>query len=227
MDDAITALLETHCPLFFRDRHETISLISMSEYVASGSVVPDDSIVGTVVYISPFQKHLHYFMFYDSDGGMPCCGRAIGSHKYDLEHMIVEITHNTLTGVCYMPHGTAEWYWIRGQSDLQKITNGGLRPIVYSSRGKHASYPVSGTIYRYLGFANDHCVPVTCSVTVQRASDALLSVDLIDGVFAALKPRIVGPFSQHPTVPLSSCRTRMLRKIPSWASIRSLFIKTA
>lgn len=65
--------------------------------------------------------------------------------------------------MCYAPHGSSEHFWIGDQDDLDEILGGeggdGLRPKVYVSRGKHASYPVGGTGEPLLQLRSDHIRP--------------------------------------------------------------------
>lgn len=207
-------VLSVHRPFFFKDFREKEPLINLNEYIASGRQVADNTCTGYIV------RHgnvvlLHYFFFYLRDNGLRVLGFDIDAHKYDVEHIIVELTDQQVTGVCYLPHGSKEFYWIRGITDLSKILIDGTRPVVYASRGKHASSPVPGTIWRYFGVANDHVrKPVPSTVTVVAASDEVMAEPRIDNVFDSLQDRVVGNFKQYSVVPLSKVRTHLLFKLP-------------
>jgi hypothetical protein len=206
-------ILSLYCPIFHRDKYEKTELADMNEYIESNTIINNKTILGTVVNISTTKTLLHYFFFYSQDDGLPYCCYSIGGHKFDLEHIIVELTNNKISGVCYMPHGGSEFYWIRNTSDLQLLLKAN-HPVVYSSRGKHASYPISGTIYRYFCFANDHCDPVMIPIDVIEANSKTLATPLIDNVFAGITNRILGDFSQYPEIRLSKSRTKILWVIP-------------
>lgn len=208
-------LLTQHCPLFHKDRYEQEVLMNMNTYVATGKFVADSTCTGYVAQMDQ-KTLLHYFFYYPKDDGMRVfgLGTPVDAHQYDLEHIIVERTGAVVTGVCYFPHASAESFWIRGDNDLSQLLVQG-HPAVYASRGKHASYPVSGTIFRYGGFANDHIDPVLVPISVVQASDQLLAVDLIDNKFPAIRHRITGDFSTVPTVTLASARYHMMFKMPA------------
>jgi hypothetical protein len=207
------SLLEQHCPVFFHDRHEKEELMNLNLYAENDAQVADRTCTGCVVHQQNLAL-LHYFFFYARDDGMKKLGLfVISSHRFDLEHVVVELTDGSVTGVCYMPHGTGEHFWIRGH-DLKDILVNGTRPKVYASRGKHASYPIPGVIRRYGNLANDHHVPLEFDITVEPASQKLMSIDLIDNAFPAIKGRLNRNLSQYPTIPLNKVRTHLLFKIP-------------
>jgi len=207
-------LLNKHVPLFHKDKHETESLANLNVYVHDRVFKFDNTVTGVIVPLSGNRTHLHYFFFYENDNGLKVFHRQVDAHLYDLEHVIVELTGELVTGVCFFPHASMETFWIRGQDDLNALLVQN-RPKTYSSRGKHASYPVSGTIWRYGGFANDQNVPVLVPITSVAASEQLLALDNFDAsTFPAIKRRIIGDFSNVPTVALNKARYNMLWRKP-------------
>lgn len=71
---------------------------------------------------------------------------------------LLTLVRQGVTGVFYGPHSSHEHFWVRDPDDLQTLMEGeggdGLRPQVFVSRGKHASYPVAGKgmLSRVTGF---------------------------------------------------------------------------
>lgn len=213
-----TSLLAAHTPLYFVDAAEKVKMINLNRYIAEGVQVEDNTVTGVVSTGPDGRTLLSYFAFYPRDDGLSVLGglRTLDAHKYDLERVTVELdAQGTVMGVCYFPHGHTEHYWIRGSSDLQKLLVQG-RPHVYCSRGKHGSYPVNGTIWRYFGFANDHCEPALLlpNVTVVPASEQALALPRIDGVFPGLPPNMRSNLSVLPTVALSSACYHLLCTLP-------------
>lgn len=207
-------LLNQHCPLFYKDKYEKESLANMNIYISTQKFVFDNTVTGVIVPLSLNRTFLHYFFFYKEDDGLTVLNHVFDAHLYDLEHVVVELTGDTVTGVCYFPHASIESFWIRGALDLNDLLVDG-RPKVFSSRGKHASYPVSGTVWRYGGFANDHNDAVNVPITAVLASEQLLALNNFDrSTFPAIKNRIIGDFSTVKTVKLNRARYNMLFKSP-------------
>ncbi len=205
------ALLSKHCPIYSTDHREKIMPISLDKYVVSKQCVSDDTVTACVTDEGDGVKHLHYFLYFASDGGLEVFQMVFDSHQYDLEHMIVEVdASGAVKGVLYQPHGSAEHFWIRG-SDLKSILAKGLRPLAFISRGKHGLYPLSGSILRYFGVASDECdKPVRRNYTPLLASASLMKLRHIDGVFPGIQGRITAPTHKKPTVPLKDVRSRLL-----------------
>jgi hypothetical protein len=205
-------LLQKHCPLYSTDYRENIFPISLEKYVETKQCVADNSVVAHLVEKPNDLKHLHYFLYFAADGGMEFFDIAFDGHQYDIEHMVVEVNGNdTVTGVLYQPHGSKEHFWIRDPKDLTKILSGGTQPIVYVSRGKHACYPLSDTIFRYFGVASDECEhPVEHNYTAVQASTMLLNTDRIDGVFPGISTRLTVANENKPVVKLTDVGTRLL-----------------
>ena len=72
-------------------------------------------------------------------------------HFSDLEHVTVKLVDGELESVFFSMHDGG--YWI-GKNE---ISFRGERPIVFSARETHASYPCPGTTCRFLGFVADNC----------------------------------------------------------------------
>ncbi len=205
-------LIQQHCPVFYHDKYEREPLINMNEYVINKQEQQDNSCTAVVVDF-PGKTLIHYFFFYPKDNGLRKLGVYIDAHKYDLEHVIVELAQDKVSGVCYLPHGSAEFFWVRG-SDLDKLLVNEKQPKVYASRDKHGSYPLPGTIRRYFNFADDHNIPVEIPIKAVPAAPALMAVDLIDGKFPAIRSRIGGDFSQYPVISLAKVYVHLLFKVP-------------
>jgi hypothetical protein len=207
------ALLQTYAPVYFTDHAEKVQPISLELYVLTKAKLANGSVAGVVTHSTDNAAVtlLHYFVFYDHDGGLRILGNVFDSHPYDLEHLVVELTNSTVTGVLYQPHGGSEHFCIRGDKDLGSILIDGKRPRVYASRGKHAQYPVSGTVYRYAGIASDVCQQaVQQTFTVQEVSPAVMQVEYIDGVFKSVAPKVRQAVRSKPVLRLDKVKTHML-----------------
>jgi hypothetical protein len=212
------ALLDMFMPVYHLDYREKIRPVSLETYVSKKTLVEDGSVTGAIT-ASPNtgNKYLHYFLYFPEDGGLLIAGKAVGAHAYDMEHIIVEVNIATesVVGVLYQPHGSREHYWIREKVDLVRILANDRRPAVYVSRGKHGNYPVSGTIYRYGGFASDVTdKPVRQKYHVVPASASLMKLKKIDGEFHGISKRLTHDFAQKPTERLDRVRRRMLFEMP-------------
>lgn len=210
----MSLLLQKHCPLYYTDASEKTKMINLNVYVKEGVKNQDSTVTGLVTTQPDGRTLLHYFAFYPRDDGLQLFGCfSVDAHAYDLERVTVELNAlQAVTGVCYFPHGEKEHFWIRGHADLEKILVQG-RTRVYCSRGKHASYPICGTIWRYLGFANDHINPVFASVNVVEVNQEVLDHPRIDGVFRNI-PLCLGEIDSLPTIALSRVRFHLLCTLP-------------
>jgi len=86
-----------------------------------------------VLYYYVPQRYIAYWFFYPyNDGG-------IVDHDGDWENIVVQLdAQERPTEVAYYAHGHATIYpW-------EEIEHEGERPVVYSARGSHASYPSRG-----------------------------------------------------------------------------------
>lgn len=109
---------------------------------------------------------IYYICFYTFDSGIKVCTpfncfskNKVSSHEFDFEIVILEINKKSekICRVCFCPHGLDENFWI-AENDLELILdkNNSDKIHIFVSRGKHASYPVKGIIWRHFGFANDY-----------------------------------------------------------------------
>jgi hypothetical protein len=218
-DSTDSALLSTYMPIYHLDYREKIMPVSLEQYVKDKKLVEDGSVTGTVT-ASPTagNKYLHYFLYFPEDGGLFIGTKAVDAHRYDIEHLVVEVNvaSGAVVGVLYQPHGGKEHYWLRDLADLARILAFDKRPSVYVSHGKHAGYPISGTIYRYGGFASDSIAkPVRQRYHVVPASAAVLKLKSIDGVFQGLPKRLDQDFAKKPNEKLDRARRRLLFTLPA------------
>lgn len=211
-DDSNSSLLQRHMPVFYADHREKHKVTNLITYTTTKEIVHDDTITGTVTENNG-SVLLHYFLYYDQDGGMEVGGTVHDAHRYDLEHITVEVEKESrqVMGVLYQPHGSREHFWIRGEADLKRILVHGRRPVVYSSYSKHGSYSVDGTIFRYFGVANDVTEnPVLQKYTLIEVPPALLQLERIDNKFRAIAPKLRTDVYAKRTVRLDDVRRRML-----------------
>lgn len=99
---------------------------------------------------------LVYIFLYRVNPGYSTCGHTMGSyHTGDVEHVTV-LYHETdgPQRVYFAAHGATQGKWVEWE-DVEKTKDG--HPVVYVSKGSHASYPRKGRYVRAMGFANDHC----------------------------------------------------------------------
>eukprot|EP00904_Undaria_pinnatifida_P003239 jgi/Undpi1/12916/HiC_scaffold_7.g02582.m1 len=224
VDDDI--LLRRHFPRYHFDKEETVFPRDINKYMVDKSSSPGCN--GTVVRKEDGTVHLIYLNFYLADGGLQICGFdctccTVGGHPYDLEVVIVELDQTgTLSGLLFAPHGSEEHFWVRDPEDLEAALGGeggdGARPKVFVSRGTHASYPVSGTVYRIFGFANDVCNdPVESEIPFVPLEQAAIDLELIDDVFSGPKSKITRDWSVAPVSRVSSVKYQRL--LPAWSQI--------
>jgi hypothetical protein len=202
-------LLIAHRPMYYFDRDETILPVNYVDYVRDKEINQDSTVVG-VVERTDTVLYLHYFLYYMSDGGLEIFEIKLGSHKYDMEQLTVEVTQGgVVKGVMYRPHGQSEHFQIRS-TDLSRVLVGNKRPRVYVSKGKHGQYPVSGTIQRYFGAVNDECDPGPAQdYTVLTISKGMRNVR-VDGQVQSISSRMRQDERSIPVTALSSVKTRML-----------------
>ncbi|CAM9664288.1 unnamed protein product [Sphacelaria rigidula] len=153
--------------------------------------------------------------YYLQDGGVVKLGGK-GGHPYDLEIVIVEVGNSDqkITGVFYGPHSSHEHFWVRNPDDLKRILGeDGNRPRVYVSNGKHASYPISGKVFRLFGLGTDQCMnPQEKNRPLLPLNEETRKVDRIDGKFAGPRRRITRDWSVAPGSRLKNVRSR--RAVP-------------
>lgn len=80
-------------------------------------------------------------------------------HEGDWEHVTVHLSSDktTILGIYYAAHDGGRWYMqpAHGNREGYQLNAEG-RPIVYSAKQSHASYPYAGTTTRHGGFGNDY-----------------------------------------------------------------------
>jgi hypothetical protein len=204
-------LLDRHRPEYHFDRREKHMPVDLRAYVRDGSTVHSKRVSG-IVTRDTSSIRLHYFTFYVEDGGLPFLCGSLGAHRYDVEHLIVELDSGgrVVVGVVYMPHGSREHFWIRNAYDLDTIlVDRRTRPTVFVSRGKHAQYPIRGAVMRYFGLLNDTCDPAPKELYFVDAADAALAATTIGGVYRGLRARTSMDLTKIPTIRLRDVRKNM------------------
>jgi hypothetical protein len=175
-------LIEKFCPLYHFDSRETHYTLDFNAYLKN--ITRINSVNVYVREIDQETLWIYYICFYLYDPGTKCClpfncyctDFRFSEHEYDFEMVIIEVKNKeSISRVCFCPHGLEENYWISGRmenssdnksknddktenDDLYRILDrrDRCRIHVYVSRHKHASYPLPGIIWRYMGFANDY-----------------------------------------------------------------------
>ncbi|KAG5187436.1 hypothetical protein JKP88DRAFT_307681 [Tribonema minus] len=200
------ALLNAHCPIYNFDYREPDLPMSLEAYVATKQFVRSDTATGIVKQAGNGDSVLHYFLFFERDGGTVVDGKAFDAHPFDIEQVSVRVTkHGVVNAVYFYPHSAVESFAITG-TDLDKVLQEG-HPIVYIAYGKHASYPVP-YVSRYL-MAGDECLkPVRYDVKAVQASNAVMKSPGF-GAILPLSRRIVRDLETIPVVPLALVSTRM------------------
>lgn len=142
-------MIDKFCPIYYFDKNEKYLPIDFNKYVNNNTI--DNNIVNC--YIKNYNNliYIYYWSFYLYDTGKTIF--KINSHKYDIELVILEIKDDKINRVCFCPHGQTEHFWLSIEDTKSITENNKIK--VYVSNGKHASYPIPGTIWRYYGFAND------------------------------------------------------------------------
>lgn len=200
-------LLEQYKPNFFFDFYEQSYPIDYNTYLHEGDIVK--AVINGHVQYKNNKIYLHYWSFYLQDNGMKCCFKTWDAHKYDLEGVIIELTHYTISGICFTHHGSSEFYWIRHKEDLKELMKTGTLQV-YVSRGKHSSYPIEGMIYRYFGFANDICRhPIQLLYTLVPYDYIALQTTSFDQ-FVGPAIKLNANYDNIPEIRLSQARTHML-----------------
>lgn len=98
--------------------------------------------------------HIFYVFLYPYNSSKNIAGiRKVGAHFGDLEHMTVVLDKTTknIKEIFYSAHGNEEGRWVKKEDAPFE----GDRPIGYIAMGSHATYPKTGVVFRYYGFAND------------------------------------------------------------------------
>lgn len=156
-------LIEKYNPIFHFDCQEDYFPIDLNSYQEYGKLL--NNCVNTYTRRIDYNTvWIYYICFYLQDSGTKCClpyncyctDIYFSTHEYDYEIVIIEVKNDEINRVCYCPHGLSENFWIPNK-DIHHIIdkNNKNKVHVYISRSKHASYPIDGTIWRHMGFAND------------------------------------------------------------------------
>lgn len=154
----IPALIEACTPVYHFDYKETESPVNLTRFIQTKAAVADDTVSAVFRPAADGEGgFIHYFLFFMKDAGTSVLGFNMGSHEYDIEQTIVQVSSKgKIVAIEFMPHNTREHFWIRDTKDLATIVRDG-HAQVYVSRGKHGCYPVAGTVTRYLGAVSDVC----------------------------------------------------------------------
>jgi hypothetical protein len=165
-------------------------------------------------YVRPLDNGktwIYYILFYLRDDGLGYF--HVDAHTMDWEVVVVEMERGTPRRLCYTPHGRKEHFWLSEQDTRTLLQRtGGMVPI-YCSKGKHATYPVRGTIWRYGGVASD-TNDARIMYKQPRLRLAELSQEAIQGPYFAPKSGILTDPLDYPTVRLATVSTRLLFKSP-------------
>jgi hypothetical protein len=152
---------------------------------------------------------IQYWLYYNQDGGLGPFD--LGSHEFDHEGLVIKINDDgsKIKEIAYRPHGSEEHFKIIGD-DVKKCINTDDRPIVYVTIGKHAQYPVCGTIKKYFGIAND---------TIEKPTERKMTIieyDFSDEVFNK-KINVNDDMSQYKIVKYKDIKDRLIfnTEIPS------------
>ena len=105
--------------------------------------------------ISDKEVRIVYMYFFAYNSGY----FGVGAHVGDIEHVSVFLKQNDDSGeyeiqkMYYAAHGSKWGKWV----DKQDIEFIGDHPVIYISKGSHASYHKPGIYWRVFGLANDCC----------------------------------------------------------------------
>jgi len=100
-----------------------------------------------------------YILTFAYNGPFRICGREVGAHCADVEHVTVRTNKDaTKMEWCFFgSHGVADGVW-RHFDEFESV-HGDMpyptRPVVYVADHSHATYPAPGTWYRLCCLAND------------------------------------------------------------------------
>lgn len=156
--------------LFFHPK-ETIQPITWEKYIKKSKYLKKDRITFNSDYEKIDQKSINDIPFYGSvthneyftdlvyifiypiNPGYYICGKNVGFHTADIEHIIIRINNltNIITKVYFSCH--SKEHQIYKPQDLYFDENNHLK--VFVSLHSHANYNKCKTFYRIMGFAND------------------------------------------------------------------------
>lgn len=218
MGSSDLTLAQTFCPVLYFDSRERYFPIDWNQWSLTKTASKTPTLNAYVRVLSPSVTWVYFFLYYLHDDGLGTF--HIDSHAIDVEMVVLEI--NTLTAggspklnrVSYHPHGTAEHFWLNPQDTANLVASNTERRVpVYCSRGKHATYPIKGTIWRYMGFANDTNDTVIKVTNGAQSLTLLTDVTLASSSFAPKKWVLTSKLP-YPTVPLDTVRYRLLWQTP-------------
>lgn len=224
-------LIELYKPYIFIDQNELYNPIDINTYYETGTInTTTNSCVSSYTdknitvnyYVTELDEsiQLHYYFFYTNDAGLSvCCFNNIGNHICDIEEFVIELSKSTtneytqqnIIGLCYMPHGNTEKFWIRNKDDINSIllsdtlnpSNNLTHPKVYIMRGKHGNYPIN-KVYRYL-ILIDECQSNGQYISTYNLSEINKDVHNFDehfGSVSGIKHRIKRPLN-YPIIRLN------------------------
>lgn len=203
---------DTYCPWYYFDKDEQERPIAFSSSLDQ----PRQPVYAEFFpsALTPGAFIIAYYMVFRRDNGTALLG--LDAHDGDYESVLVEISSaGALLGVCYRPHGEEEHFWIRDHDDVMRITDNGRHgPAVYVSRGKHASYPVSGKIWRLFGIGTDICespIPIVVTLICINEQTDEWRAAMDRSVLAQRFRHVSGDFKyvDYPEIRLKDVATRM------------------
>jgi hypothetical protein len=174
-------LLEKYKPKTYISKSEKYNLVNAIDYFQFNKINYDNSILCGIDRRNS-KIYLYYFYSFEQDGGKDVLGviKHVDAHKDDIECVVVELTGDKVTGLCYMPHASTEHFWIKDKNDINTILNNSTHPTVYITNSKHSAYPISGPIYRLFFFGNDSCSsPVLRNTNLLMINTYLLKTNSI------------------------------------------------
>ena len=199
------------------DNHERYFPKDLNDFASFSNAQPQPEKAPETLTINYYRRPLgngktwiYYILFYMQDDGLGYF--HIDNHKLDWEVVVAEMDDekDSLLRLCYTPHGRKEHFWLSEEDTRTLLKRTGNAIPIYCSKGKHATYPVNGIIWRYGGFANDtnNCCIVYNPQLKQLSSEAIASP------YFSPKSGILLDNLNYPTVRLAQVSTRMLFKNP-------------
>ena len=204
-------LLEKYKPITYISKSEKYNLVNAIDYFQYDKINYDNSIMCSILKTNN-KTYLYYFYCFEEDGGKRILGlTTINSHKDDIECVIVELTDEKISGLCYMPHSSVEHFWIRDENDLKLIIKNSTHPLAYISNDKHSIYPISGPVYRYFFFGNDSCInPIERDTNLIMINKYLLNKNSIGEGMVGFGRRIKKSTSEIAVIRLSDLKYRKI-----------------